>query len=105
MAQPDARTTDLDQLTEKLAKLWFAISNPKADPETPCVSPVASDFIGPAGIHLFKATAIRPAWEFYLAKARSFAERLYADPEFRAISGESPVSEPREDATTDDLAP
>jgi hypothetical protein len=86
MAEPDARTTDLDRLAQKLAKVWFTINNPKADPDTPCVSPVAADFVGPAGTPLFKAGNIRPAWEFYLTKARSFAESLYADPEFMAIS-------------------
>jgi hypothetical protein len=85
MAEPDARTNDLDRLAEKLTKLWFTINNPKADPDTPCVSPVAADFVGPAGTPLFKAGNIRPAWEFYLVKARGFAQGLQIDPEIRAM--------------------
>jgi hypothetical protein len=96
MAEPGAKTTDPDRLAEKLAKLWFGINNPKADPDTPCVSPMIVDFVGPGGSHLYKADRARPAWQFYLDKARSFAQGLQA-PEIRAMIEANAPSKPPKD--------
>jgi hypothetical protein len=60
MAEPDPKTTDLDTLAEKLAKLWFTINNPEADLDTPCVSPMIVDFIGPTRSHLLEGQLCPP---------------------------------------------
>ena len=98
MAETDAKTTELDRLVEKVARLWFTINNPKADPDTLCVSPMIVDFIGPAGSHLYKASQAKPAWQFYLDKARSFAQGLQVDPEIGAMMGANARSKPPEGA-------
>jgi hypothetical protein len=98
MAETDAKTTDPDRLAEKVARLWFTINNPEADPDTLCVSPMIVDLIGPAGSHLYKASQARPAWQFFLDKARSFAQGLQVDPEIRAMIGDNARSKPPEAA-------
>jgi hypothetical protein len=94
MAKSDAGMTELDRFAEKLAKLWFGVNNPQANPDTLCVSPKMIDLIGPGGSHLYKADQARPAWQFYLDKARSFGDGLQVDPEIRAMMEASARSEP-----------